>query len=115
MTDRRVFICSPTRKLVEHINMMGGGIFRVLEDEVVVLSELVDFEQEIEGWGPSIKRAAKQVFIESNVGDDEPFGNFQELADVLGPGTPAEVFDRWFVLRPVDFLEIEPKAWQKAD
>lgn len=113
MFDRRVFICSATPKLLERIHTLGDDHLREFDVEVVVMTELVDYERDIEGWGPSIRQAAKRVFIEKLVGEDEVFGDVQELADVLGPGSLAEVFDRWFVLREVEFLEVGPRAWRQ--
>lgn len=112
MCDRRVFICFPTSNLLDQIRTLGDDYLRALEDEVVVLSESVDYERDIEGWAPEIGRTAKRVFIENLAGS--VFSDIQELAYVLGPGTPLEVFDRWFVLRRVDFLELAPRDWQQV-
>ena len=110
--DRRAFVCAPTRRLVEHINLDGGGLLRWLEDEVVVVTEELDLERDVEGWAPGIKRAAKRKFLESHVGEDALFPTYQELRHFLGQGDLEEIFDRWFRLRRLELLEIGPEDWK---
>lgn len=77
---------------------------------VVVASAVADFDREIDGWRPAIRRAAKKQFLKLL---RDTFS--QESLHFLGAESDElEVFDRCFELNEIDCLVIGPDDWRKS-
>lgn len=111
--SRRVYIVESKDELLEHLGCIAEPqSVDVFREATVIMTEDVDFEKHLEGWGKGIMEVAKETFIEGLFGEFCPFKDEDELYDVLGTQSYIELFDMWFNISEVEYIEIE-KDWKK--
>jgi hypothetical protein len=113
--SRKVYTVHAKKELLQHLEKIAEpqsvDLFR---DTTVIMTDDVDFERHIEGWGIKLTKAAKETFVENLFGEFSPFVDEHELFNVLGETTSyVELFDRWFTIAEVEYLKIS-KDWKNV-
>ncbi len=110
---RRVYVVQAKDELLEYLRRIAEPqSVDVFREATVIMTDEVDFERHLEGWGKGVKEVAKETFIESLFGEFCPFENEYELYDVLGTQSYVKLFDRWFDIDEVEYIEIK-KDWKR--
>ena len=105
MDDRRAFLVQAKTDAVRLAQ--DSELLEEILCPAVILAAFVDFDNEIDGWGPSIKRSAKRRYLASL---KDCFSN--ETLQLYGLDTDdISVFDRYCELYEVDCLTISPTDW----
>lgn len=113
MKSKKVFLATPKPQLLNHLSSLGyEQASEIMDQGLVIMTESLDFDTEIDGWGPEIKRVAKREYIKSLVYDTSYFSNEEEMYEILGhESSTVELFDNWFDIELIEYIEI-PTCWK---
>lgn len=113
--DRKVYISKARPELLARL-ADHPDLAKYLGRSIVLMTEELDFEKDLEGWGPQIVETVKEDFIHDLIGVDEfgiagLFETTAALYAVLGEAPNfVALYDRWFELERVEHREIQ-KRW----
>lgn len=110
MFDRKVFLVRPKKRLSDILHSLDDDLQEALKYPVVIMTEKLSFEQDLEGWRLCIIEVAKDRFIEEL---EKDILHSYDIESTLGEVTrKSDFFDMWFELTEVDFLEINGVVWK---
>lgn len=105
---RVAYVFSPTAEMEERFSLaQADDEFEFYEEPVVIVTERLQWDSEVEGWRPVIRRRCIDAFRAYLV-DDVP-----HLQRVLGHDCVTDSFDRWWSATRCDCVDIK-NDWSRA-
>jgi len=116
---RRVYVIRAKPELITHLIESGAQLdaddITTLQSPTVIMTGLVPFERDLEGWRRTILNKCKEAFFRGGL-EYLPLSRLDLPAELLTDmATLSAFFDRWWIAEEAESIELVDNSWKTHD